>query len=177
MIRFVVHRGQRSVLYDAYFKPWSDSRVKPSETIMQIGEIAARSGCSADTIRYYERVRLLPAPDRGANNYRRYEPAHLERLAFIRHCRSLDMSLEDIRRMLSMSRNPAVSCDSVDALIEARLQRVRAQREALDQLERQLGQLRARCQKGHHVADCGILRELVRAAHREACACHEALPA
>ena len=139
---------------------------------MQIGEIAARSGCSADTIRYYERVQLLPPPGRSANNYRSYGPAHLERLAFIRHCRSLDMSLEDIRRMLSLSGRPAVSCESVDTLIEVQLQRVRAQRLALDQLERQLGQLRARCQKGHHVADCGILRELVHAAHGEPCACH-----
>jgi len=143
---------------------------------MQIGEIAARSGCSADTIRYYERVRLLPPPSRGANNYRRYGSVHLERLVFIRHCRSLGMPIEDVRRVLGLFRDPAVSCEGVDMLIEVHLQRVRAQRTALDQLERQLTRLRARCRKGHQVADCGILRELMHAAHGEPCACHGANP-
>jgi len=85
--------------------------------------------------------------------------------------------LEDIRRMLSLSQNPAVSCERVDALIEVQLQRVRTQRAALDRLEKQLGQLRARCRKGHHVADWGTLRELMHAAHGEACACHGAISA
>lgn len=144
---------------------------------MQIGEIAQRSGCSPDTVRYYERVGLLPPPGRSANNYRRYGSTHLERLVFIRHCRSLDMSLEDVRQMLSLSRSPSVSCERVDTLIEVQLRRVRAQRAALDELEKQLGQLRAQCRKGHHVAECGILRELMHPAQGEPGACHEALPA
>jgi len=143
---------------------------------MRIGEIAARSGCRTDTIRYYERVRLLPPPSRGANNYRRYGSVHLERLAFIRHCRSLGMPIEDVRRVLGLFRDPVASCESVDTLIDAHLQRIRVQRTALDQLERQLVQLRARCQRGHHVADCGILRELMHAAYGEPCACHGATP-
>lgn len=146
---------------------------------MRIGELARRAGVEVQTIRYYECEGLLAAPARETSGYRSYQPEHLEQLKFIRHCRSLDMSLEEIRRMLSLSRSPAVSCESVDTLIDVQLQRVRAQRAVLDRLENQLGQLRAQCRKGQHIdiADCGILRELMHAAHGEACACHKALPA
>ena len=144
---------------------------------MRIGELARRADVDVHTIRYYEREGLLAAPAREPSGYRSYRPEHLEQLKFVRHCRSLDMPLEEIRRVLSLSRSPAVSCESVDTLIEVQLQRVRAQRAVLDQLEKQLGQLRAQCQKGHQVADCGILRELMHAAHGEPCACHGTVPA
>jgi Cd(II)/Pb(II)-responsive transcriptional regulator len=144
---------------------------------MRIGELARRTGVDVQTIRYYEWEGLLAAPARETSGYRSYEPEHLEQLKFIRHCRSLSMSLEEIRRMLSLSRSPTVSCESVNTLIDVQLRRVRAQRAVLDQLEKQLGQLRAQCRKGHHVADCGIFRELMHAAHGEACACHGANPA
>ena len=64
---------------------------------MKIGELATLTGCPVETIRYYEREGLLPAPSRSAGNYRQYDTAHVERLSFIRHCRSLDMTQEEIR--------------------------------------------------------------------------------
>ena len=67
---------------------------------MKIGELATASGTPVDTIRFYEREGLLPAPARSAANYRQYEAAHLERLQFIRHCRTLDMSLTQVRELL-----------------------------------------------------------------------------
>lgn len=57
---------------------------------MKIGELAKRTGCPVETIRYYEREGLLPEPARSEGNYRQYTLAHVERLSFIRHCRSLD---------------------------------------------------------------------------------------
>jgi len=144
---------------------------------MRIGELARGTGVDVQTIRYYERKGLLAAPARESSGYRSYRPEHLEQLKFIRHCRSLDMPLEDIRLVLGSFRDPAVSCESVDMLIDVHLQRVRAQRAALNRLERQLGQLLARCRQGHQVADCGILRELMHAASGEPCACHGANPA
>ena len=62
---------------------------------MRIGELAQRSGVAVETIRYYEAQGLLPAPLRLDNNYRNYTRKHLARLHFIRHCRLLDMSLEE----------------------------------------------------------------------------------
>lgn len=139
---------------------------------MHIGELAARSGVNVQTVRYYEREGLLGGPARTGSGYRSYAPADVERLNFIRHCRSLDMPLADVKRLLELARDKAVSCDEVNARVRAHLERVRAKRAALETLERQLAALDAQCTSGHRVADCGILEELIHAAQGEACACH-----
>jgi len=139
---------------------------------MRIGELAAQAGVDVQTVRYYEREGLIDAPARTASGYRRYAPVHLERLNFIRHCRSLDMALSDVKRLLALSRDQSVSCEDVNGLVRAHLGRIRAKRAALDILEKQLAALDAQCASGHRVADCGILEELIHAAHGEACACH-----
>ena len=139
---------------------------------MRIGELAAKAGVEVQTIRYYEREGLLAAPAREPSGYRAYLPEHLEQLNFVRHCRSLDMPLEDIRRILTLSVDPKVSCEDVDGIVNAHLERVRTKLEALRELEKQLSALRSQCDAGHRVADCGILEELKHAAHGEACACH-----
>jgi Cd(II)/Pb(II)-responsive transcriptional regulator len=139
---------------------------------MRIGELAEQAGVDAQTIRYYEREGLIEPPARTASGYRAYGAAHLERLNFVRHCRSLDMPLAEIKRVIDLSRDASVSCDQVDSLVHAHLERVRAKRMALEALERQLATLSGQCASGHRVADCGILEELIHAAHGEACACH-----
>jgi Cd(II)/Pb(II)-responsive transcriptional regulator len=139
---------------------------------MRIGELAAQAGVDVQTVRYYEREGLIEAPARTAAGYRSYGPAHVERLNFIRHCRSLDMALADIKRLIALSRDKTVSCDEVNGLVHVHLERVRAKRAALAALEKQLAALDAQCASGHRVADCGILEELIHAAHGEACACH-----
>ena len=126
------------------------------------------------TVRYYEREGLLEAPARTAAGYRAYGPGHLERLNFVRHCRSLDMPLAEIKRLIDLSSDRSVSCEQVDELVRAHLERVQAKRKALEALEAQLSTLAAQCAHGHRVADCGILEELIHAAHGEACACHPA---
>ncbi|MEQ6291853.1 Cd(II)/Pb(II)-responsive transcriptional regulator [Vogesella sp. GCM10023246] len=142
---------------------------------MQIGELAKRGGCDAETIRYYEREGLLPAPARSASGYRRYEQAHLEQLAFIRHCRSLAMSLADIRRLLAYHQHPSPApCDDINALLDAQIGRIHQQIASLQRLEQQLLTLRARCDAPHTVADCGILKTLEGAASGEGCVCHDA---
>jgi DNA-binding transcriptional MerR regulator len=141
---------------------------------MRIGDLAARAGVDAQTVRYYEREGLLDAPQRTASGYRDYGERHLERLNFIRHCRSLDMPLGDVRRLLELSQDRGVSCESVNTLVRGHLERVRAKRAALEALESQLRALSAQCESGHRVADCGILEEMIHAAQGEACACHPA---
>lgn len=139
---------------------------------MRIGELAHKAGVDVQTIRYYEREGLLEAPARTGSGYRAYGPEHLERLNFVRHCRSLDMPLAEVRRLIELSTHQAVSCDEVNALVRAHLRRVQAKRRSLEELEKQLAALDAQCASGHRVADCGILGELIHAAHGEACACH-----
>jgi Cd(II)/Pb(II)-responsive transcriptional regulator len=139
---------------------------------MRIGELAQQAGVDVQTVRYYEREGLVAAPSRTASGYRAYGPEHLERLNFVRHCRSLDMPLAEIKRLIDVSRDSGVSCDQVNDLVRAHLERVQTKRKALQELESQLEALSAQCASGHRVADCGILEELIHAAHGEACACH-----
>ena len=139
---------------------------------MRISELGQAAGVNADTIRYYERTGLLPAPARQANGYRSYGPLHLERLAFIRHCRALDMPLAEIQQLLDFMARPDAACEGINHLVDAQLARVRARLESMRALERQLSALRGQCDANHTARKCGILHELVAAAHGEACACH-----
>ena len=141
---------------------------------MQMKELSRATGVDVETIRYYEKEGLLPPPARAANGYRAYGAAHLERLSFVRHCRGLDMSLAEIRHLLDFTTRPEADCGEINRLIDAHLGRVRARLKSLHTLEKQLVALRASCATGHVAADCGILHELVAAAHGEACACHPA---
>lgn len=139
---------------------------------MRIGELAERAGINAETVRYYEKSGLLPPPPRRSNGYRCYDESHLEQLGFIRHCRALDMSLRHVRQLLDLVANPEGDCASVDHLIDEQLARVRTQLASLQKLEVQLTALRTQCRTGSSVGHCGILHELVSAAHREGCVCH-----
>jgi len=139
---------------------------------MRIGELGQATGVDIETIRYYEKQRLLSPPARDPNGYRAYGSAHLERLAFIRHCRALDMPLAEIKRLLDFVAHPEADCGDINRLIDEQLARVQARLKSMRALEKQLTTLRARCEVGHIAAECGILHELVAAAHGEACACH-----
>jgi len=139
---------------------------------MRISELASATGVDLETIRYYEKQALLPAPAREDNGYRSYTAEHLERLSFIRHCRALDIPLADIRRLVGFIQSPAQDCGDINQLIDQQITRVKARLKSMRALEKQLSQLRAQCDDRHHGKECGILHELVSAAHGEACACH-----
>lgn len=141
---------------------------------MRIGELAQATGVDIETIRYYEKIDLLTSPARTANGYREYSTSHLERLAFVKHCRALDMPLAEIKQLLDFVAKPTADCGDVNHLIDEHLLRVRARLNSLQALEQQLVVLRKRCTAPHTAGECGILHELVAAAHGEACVCHEA---
>ena len=127
---------------------------------MKIGELAKVTGTPTETIRFYERGHLLPPPGRSGSNYRVYEPEHAERLAFIRHCRSLDMGLDEIRALLQFKDSPAENCGEVNALLDAHIRHVAHRIRELKDLERQLRSLRDQCFEAQGAAECGILKEL-----------------
>lgn len=143
---------------------------------MRIGELAKGAGVDVQTVRFYEKEGLIDAPSRTASGYRAYGPAHLERLQFIRHCRSLDMPLADVRRVIALASDPAADGAQVDAMVRTHLLRVRSKLAALRELEARISKLDAQCVAGHLVADCGVLQELMQAARGEACACHSGTP-
>ena len=126
---------------------------------MKIGELAKLTDAQVETIRYYEREGLLPAPARSDGNYRLYTQAHVERLTFIRNCRSLDMTLEEIRSLLNLRDSPQDQCVSVNALIDEHIQHVNDRIASLQALQTQLLDLRERCGEGSP-DHCGILDRL-----------------
>jgi Cd(II)/Pb(II)-responsive transcriptional regulator len=132
---------------------------------MKIGQLAQATGTQVETIRYYEKVGLLPLGARTDANYRMYDASHVQRLAFIRHCRCLDMTLDEIRVLLRTRDAPGDSCGEVDQLLEAHIGHVASRIRELRALEKELKALRASCAAGQVAADCGILQGLQQAAH------------
>lgn len=131
---------------------------------MKIGELAAATGTQIETIRFYERKALLPQTARTAGNYRIYDDCHVERLAFIRHCRSLDVALDDIRLLLRFRDGAQKGCGAVNDLLDEHIEEVTQRIRDLKALERQLRELRRRCHEAQTAKDCGILQGLTQAA-------------
>lgn len=131
---------------------------------MRIGALAEATGTPVETIRFYEREGLLPAAARADNNYRHYTAAHADRLAFIRHCRNLDMTLDEVRALLRFKDTPQQDCGEVDALLDAHIEHVAQRIRELRALEKELQVLRARCGAPHAADACGILSGLDSAA-------------
>lgn len=129
---------------------------------MKIGDLAAAAGTPVETIRYYERAGLLPEPPRTASNYRRYGDAHVARLRFIRHCRALDLSLEEVRVLLDLRDRPQDDCGQANGVIDEHLEHVAQRIRELKQLQTQLRELRVACTQPGAGRDCGILDRLER---------------
>lgn len=127
---------------------------------MRIGELGRHTDTPVETIRYYEREQLLPEPARTTANYRHYSQSHLDRLLFIRQCRALDMSLEEIRTLLDVRDNPAGTCLTANQVLDTHLTHVETRIKELQGLARQLHTLRAQCLDDRPVAECGILQSL-----------------
>ena len=140
---------------------------------MKIGELADLTGCDVQTVRFYEREGLLEVPDRDPSGYRRYAGRHLERMQFIRHCRSLDIPLTEVRQLLAFAAAPDDSCADVNALLDGHIAQVHQKRKALAALERQLVALRKRCD-GDTANTCAILESFKMAPDDESCGCHPA---
>lgn len=128
--------------------------------LLKISQLATATGSSAETIRYYEQEGLLPLPLRSAGNYRLYGEEHVKRLQFIRHCRSLDMTLDEIRRLLAFRDAPDADCEGVNTLLDKHIGHVTTRIEELKGLQVQLAELRKQCGDARSTSQCGILLEL-----------------
>lgn len=133
---------------------------------LPISAVATAAGITPDTIRYYERVGLLPRAPRTSSGalhagYRRYAAADVERLAFIRRARELGFSLDEIRDLLALAgSDPSRPCGDVDALARAHLEQVEARLARLTSLRDELRQVIAACRGGAGIGDCRILGAL-----------------
>jgi len=125
-----------------------------------IGQLAKKSGVSVDTIRYYEKIGLLEKANRTAGNYRYYCVQMLSELLFLKHCRELGITLQDIQKLKVLSTNPAQTCMEVDHLIDQYLVEVSQKIKNLEHLKQDLTHLKQQCSQHRTIEQCGILKEL-----------------
>ncbi len=127
---------------------------------MTIGALSAATGCKIETIRYYEKIALLPAPGRTAGGFRLYDEEHQRRLTFIRHGRDLGLSIDAIRELLGLASDRRRSCARIDRIVQEHLIDIEAKIAGLSQLRDQLRKLASRCRGGLTVAECQVLDAL-----------------
>ena len=127
---------------------------------MKIGELSKTTGCSIQTIRYYEKEGLLSTPERTEGNYRFYGERALKELEFIKHCRSLDIPLTDVKRLMELKNKPEESCASVNKLIAQQLALVNNRMRELKALKAELQQMASLCTTENTIEACGIIKSL-----------------
>ena len=128
---------------------------------LTIGRLAKAAGVNIETIRYYERVGLLPAPARSPGGYRQYSTDHLKRLNFIRRARALGFSIGEVRTLLRLADERKRPCAEVRVVADAHLKDVRAKITDLRRMERVLKATIARCASGERT-HCPVIEALYR---------------
>ena len=124
-----------------------------------IGVLSAETGVNIETIRYYERIELMPAPPRTEGKQRVYDIRHLKRLTFIRRTRELGFSVEEIRGLLRLVDGGSYTCAEVNEITVRHLDDIRRKMADLKKLSRVLGNMAAQCSKGQ-VPECPIIDAL-----------------
>ena len=127
---------------------------------LKIGDLARATETKVVTIRYYERIGLLAAPDRSAGNYRSYDAAALDRLRFIRRCRDLGFSLDQVRALLDLSSDVDRPCAHVDRITAIQLAKVERKSADLEALAQELRRSSASCNGGGTISNCRILESI-----------------
>jgi DNA-binding transcriptional MerR regulator len=130
---------------------------------LTIGQLGRATDTKIETIRYYEKIGLLPEPRRTTGNYRSYAAEHLQRLGFIRRSRELGFAIEEVRELLNLAAHGERPCEEVDQLVARHLETTERKIEALRRLRRELRDTLASC-KGGRIAECRVIQALSPAA-------------
>jgi MerR family mercuric resistance operon transcriptional regulator len=128
---------------------------------LHIGELARRTGCNIDTIRYYEKIGLLPPPARTSGRFRAYGVEYVRRLGFIRRARELGFTIDQVRAMVRLADHQGDSCAEAKAIAAHHLADVRAKIADLRAMEEVLAALIAECETGRFAA-CPLIERLSR---------------
>ena len=128
--------------------------------MFSIGELSRRTNVKVPTIRYYEDMGLLAAPERTEGNQRRYDAAGLERLSFIKHARDLGFSIEAISSLIELQGHPDRSCHAATEIATAQLADVRAKIKRLRALETELRRISKGCDGTGVSEDCYVLSSI-----------------
>jgi MerR family mercuric resistance operon transcriptional regulator len=132
--------------------------MEPPSGILR-AQLARKTGCNLETIRYYEKVGLLPAPPRSANGYRVYSPELVQRLQFILRARDLGYAMEEIRSLLSLTDTGAQTCSQVMVRTQSHIEDVRRRIADLQKIETTLAATIEKC-SGGDVPECPVLDAL-----------------
>ncbi|WP_372610275.1 helix-turn-helix domain-containing protein [Halomonas sp.] len=130
-----------------------------SGRILGIGELARRTGCKPETVRYYEGIGLLRDASRSEGGQRRYDEDAVRRLTFIRHARDFGFSVDAVRELLEMADHPEMPCDEVDVLVKHHLEEVESRLQRLAALRDELERMVTQC-AGGKVESCRIIEVL-----------------
>ncbi len=123
------------------------------------GQLSKRTGVNIETIRYYERIGMVPVPPRSAGGRRQFTTTHMKRLQFIRHSRKLGFRLEEIRELLRMVDGENHTCEEVELLTENHIRDVKSKINDLEKIKRVLETMASRC-AGGVVPKCPIIEVL-----------------
>ncbi len=127
---------------------------------MRIGTLAAACNCPAETIRYYEKIGLLPKPIRTANGYRSYDERHQKWLQFVLRSRALGFTQDEVRRLSNIADQSQPVCADVHQLLVEHIVDVRKKLLDLKRMEKALVRLKSKCQDGT-LNDCPVIDELM----------------
>lgn len=127
---------------------------------MKIGELAKKTGLTADAIRFYEKSGLIKGPSRTEGGYREFSSDTVAAIEFISHCRSLDIPIAEIKKLLNVRSGSAKSCREANLVIDEQLAKLRERIKELKYLEKSLAELRSVCNSELDPKDCAIIRSL-----------------
>jgi MerR family mercuric resistance operon transcriptional regulator len=135
--------------------------VSQSPKGLQRGQLARRTGANLETLRYYEKIGLLPPPPRSTSGYRTYDDTHERRLGFVLRARELGFSLDEIRVLLRLAEDREQPCAEASRVAASHLAEVRAKIADLRRMERVLKDVVAQCGDGTR-PDCPLIESLFR---------------
>lgn len=127
---------------------------------LRTGELAAAAGVSRETLRYYERIGLLPEPRRSASGYRQYPSESVDRLRFVGRAQELGFTLAEVDELLALRVDDPEACDAVRGRATAKLSSVESKIAALRRIASTLGRLIEQCESRETTVECPILEAL-----------------
>ncbi len=129
---------------------------------LTVGQLAKKAGVNVETVRYYERIGLMPEPQRRESGYRMYSQDDLTRLAFIRHAKELGFTLNEIRELLELRVDAKSNCEEVRAQAEAKIRNIEQKIAHLQRIREVLGKLVSACWQREDTGECPILEAIER---------------
>jgi Hg(II)-responsive transcriptional regulator len=134
--------------------------MKAKTTTLTIGELAGRAGVNLETLRYYERRRLLPRPPRSAGGYRMFPPQAVRRVRFIKHAQALGFTLKEINGLLNLRVAHGTTCQTVKSQAQAKLADIAEKIRSLQAMKKALERVTAACTGHGPASECPILEGL-----------------